>query len=447
MGVNARANLSVPRYTSYPTAPHFNGAIDGPVYEKWLRELNPDQPISLYLHVPFCKKMCWYCGCHTKIAARYTPVEDYVKALCEEIELLAGKLPGRFRVSHLHWGGGTPTILSGEDFKAVMALIGERFAFTEDAERAIEIDPRTVDVPKISALAEVGINRASLGVQDFSPDVQKAINRVQSFEVTQHATDTLRKAGIQKINFDLMYGLPLQSEEDVLKTVDLSHELRPDRIALFGYAHVPWMKTHMRLIKDEDLPDIDMRFRQTEAASGRLKELGYRQIGLDHFARADDTLSAAVESNKVSRNFQGYTTDTAEALLGIGASSIGRLPQGYVQNAVSLNDYKKTVANGQFPIIKGVATGPDDILRRYVIERFMCDLKVDLKEVCEKFGCGSSYFKTELNELKAFEDEGLVQLADEAVAITQKGRFYVRTVCALFDSYLNQGLARHSKAV
>ena len=443
----SRANLSVPRYTSYPTAPHFKGSIDSSRYESWLQEQDPAQPVSLYLHVPFCKKMCWYCGCHTKIAARYSPVETYAKTLRAEIEMLADRLPGRFSLSHLHWGGGTPTILSEEDFKATMALIGERFHFTSDAERAIEIDPRTVDAAKITALAAAGINRASLGVQDFSPAVQKAINRVQSFEITRNTTENLRRAGIEKINFDLMYGLPLQTEADILRTVDLSHQLRPDRIALFGYAHVPWMKSHMRLINDDDLPGAELRLSQAAAAATRLKQLGYRQIGLDHFARSDDTLATAQEKRQLHRNFQGYTTDMAQTLLGVGASAIGQLPQGYVQNAVSIHEYEKSVAKSQLPVIKGIETGPDDILRRYVIERLMCDLEVDLKEVCEKFGCEPTYFKTERAALQEYEDEGLVKLQDETITITHQGRFFVRTICALFDKYLEQGLARHSKAV
>ena len=434
----------VPRYTSYPTAPHFNDAIDGDVYEQWLRKLDLAKPLSLYLHVPFCQKMCWYCGCHTKIAA---PVARYAEALRAEIGLLADRLPGKFRVSHVHWGGGTPTMLSAEDFADVMALIGERFAFTPDAEKAIEIDPRTVDTEKISALAAAGINRASLGVQDFSPKVQEAINRVQSFELTKEVTENLRAAGIEKINFDLMYGLPLQTVEDVLQTVELSHQLRPDRIALFGYAHVPWMKTHMKLIRDEDLPDSEMRLRQAELAAEKLQDLGYRQIGLDHFAKADDTLSLALENGALNRNFQGYTTDTADALLGVGASSIGRLPMGYVQNAVPLQEYERRVLAGRFPIGKGIAISMDDRLRGQVIERLMCDLKVDLETAARQFGANLSYFSAELAELAPYEKEGLVTVQEGLLTITPKGRILVRAVCALFDSYLKQGLARHSKAV
>ncbi|MCF8466866.1 MAG: oxygen-independent coproporphyrinogen III oxidase [Sneathiella sp.] len=437
----------VPRYTSYPTAPHFTGAIDGGVYEQWLQDLDPAKPLSLYLHVPFCQKMCWYCGCHTKIVARYDPVARYAKALRAEIGLLADRLPGKFQISHVHWGGGTPTMLSSGDFTEIMALIDKRFVFTRDAEKAIEIDPRAVNVKKISALAAAGINRASLGVQDFSLKVQEAINRVQSFELTKEVTENLRAAGIEKINFDLMYGLPRQTEADVLRTVDLSHKLLPDRIALFGYAHVPWMKTHMKLIRDEDLPDSGMRVSQAELAAERLQELGYCQIGLDHFAKANDTLSLALENGALNRNFQGYTTDTADALLGVGASSIGRLPMGYVQNTVPLQGYETAVLAGQFPISKGIAVSMDDRLRGQVIERLMCDLKVDLEASARQFGADSSYFSTELAELKPYENEGLVTFQEGLLTITPKGRILVRAVCAVFDSYLKQGLARHSKAV
>lgn len=446
-GVRDRLNQSVPRYTSYPTAPHFSPAVTPQVYRDWLRALDPRKPLSLYLHVPFCQKMCWYCGCHTKIVARYDPVARYARALQAEIALLADTLPGHFSVSHVHWGGGTPTMLSAVDFSAIMSLIGDRFAIAEDAELAIEIDPRTVDRSKIEVLASAGINRASLGVQDFNREVQQAINRVQSFELTRDVTENLRAAGIDRINFDLMYGLPKQRVDDVLKTIELSHKLRPDRIALFGYAHVPWMKSHMKMIRDDDLPGSEDRFRQSNAAAERLLSLGYRQIGLDHFARADDAMSVALDDGRLSRNFQGYTVDGADALLGIGASSIGRLPQGYVQNIVPMQGYENEVLGGHFPAARGIAIDDDDRLRGLVIERLMCDLEVDLDAAARQFGADASYFTTELAELETFEADGLVSVQDNHIVILPAGRLLVRTVCALFDRYLSQGLAQHSKAV
>ncbi|TNE34848.1 MAG: oxygen-independent coproporphyrinogen III oxidase [Alphaproteobacteria bacterium] len=443
----AHAARAVPRYTSYPTAPHFTEAIDESRYRDWLANLDPALPLSLYLHVPFCRKMCWYCGCHTKIVARYDPVRRYASVLLTEIDLLADQLPGKFDVSHVHWGGGTPTILEAADFKEIMSRIRARFNFSGSAEKAVEIDPRTVDTMKIAALAEAGINRASLGIQDFSPVVQQAINRVQSFEVTRETVKTLRENGISKLNFDLMYGLPLQTEEDVLNTVNLSHALRPDRIALFGYAHVPWMKSHMKMIRDADLPDSAARIHQADVAAMRLKELGYVQIGLDHFAHADDPLAIALEEGRLNRNFQGYTTDIAENLIGLGASAIGRLAHGYVQNAAPIAAYEKAVIGGEFPIVKGVELSADDRLRRRVIERLMCDSGVDLGAVASDFGVGLDYFEDEMPGIREYCEDGIATFEKGRLALTEEGRPLVRTVCALFDRYLGSGAARHSRAV
>ncbi|GLQ05980.1 oxygen-independent coproporphyrinogen III oxidase [Sneathiella chinensis] len=442
-----RLEAAVPRYTSYPTAPHFSAFLDKEIYGAWLQELDPSVPVSLYLHVPFCRSMCWYCGCHTKISQKYEPIAGYASALRAEIRLLVKALPARFKVSHVHWGGGTPSILSSDDFASVMELIGSHFDYTEGAERAIEIDPRTADAPKIAALATAGINRASLGVQDFNPCVQEAINRVQSFEVTRDAVEALRANGIEGINFDLMYGLPHQTVDHVKETVRLSHSLSPDRVALFGYAHVPWMKTHMKMIRDEDLPGTAERVAQAEAAAAELSRLGYVQIGLDHFAKPDDDMAMALKEGTLQRNFQGYTTDDAETLLGIGASSIGRLPQGYVQNAVGIHDYERSVLNNGFATAKGVAVTTDDRMRRMVIERLMCDLVVDLAEIAGTFGQKTEIFDPELEALQEFRDEGLVTLEGKKVTVTETGRHLVRTVCAVFDAYLGNGKGRHSRAV
>ncbi|USG60425.1 oxygen-independent coproporphyrinogen III oxidase [Sneathiella marina] len=442
-----RLAQSVPRYTSYPTAPHFSPAIDARIYRQWLSELDPNTPLSIYVHVPFCRKMCWYCGCHTKVTAKYDPIAAYVDAMRTEIGLLASALPGKFSISHIHWGGGTPTILSPTDFGNIMRLFEDHFDFTDTAEKAIEIDPRTLDAPMIEALATAGINRASLGVQDFSPIVQNAINRVQPFETTKAVTEDLRRAGISNINFDLMYGLPLQSEADVRHTVDLAHSLSPDRIALFGYAHVPWMKSHMKMIQDQDLPDGPQRLAQATAAADRLTSLGYQKIGLDHFATEKDDLTTVREEGTLSRNFQGYTTDNAETLIGIGASSIGSLPGGYVQNVVPMHAYEETVQNGEFPVSKGIELNLSDKVRRHIIERLMCDLEVDLNSVSRLYQIPVSEFREELSELSEFENEGLVDITFNRLKVTDTGRLFVRTICSVFDQYLNQGLARHSKAV
>ena len=437
----------VPRYTSYPTAPHFQPVADAGFYKNWLTNLDPAKPISLYFHVPFCREMCWYCGCHTKITKKNAPIEDYAAALRAELQTLIKALPTRFKVSHVHWGGGTPSILSAEDFSSIMAMIEVHFDYTPDAERAIEIDPRTVDERIVKALAAAGINRASLGVQDFSPTVQLAINRVQPFDMTRDVVDLLRANGIKDLNFDLMYGLPLQTVEDVRRTIDLSHEMKPDRIALFGYAHVPWMKAHMKLIHDADLPDTDQRVEQATAAASYLQELGYTQIGLDHFASPDDSMSKALGSQQLKRNFQGYTTDDAETLIGLGASAIGMLPEGYVQNVVSIPEYKRRVMNGEFAIAKAIAVSSDDVIRREIIERLMCDLAVDLADVERRHGLAATSFDAEIERLQEFAADGLLSITGKHIHVNEDGRFLVRTICAVFDTYLGKGAGKHSRAI
>ncbi|MCK5276406.1 MAG: oxygen-independent coproporphyrinogen III oxidase, partial [Alphaproteobacteria bacterium] len=359
-----RYDKRVPRYTSYPTAPHFHPGIDAAVYESWLAAMAEGTPLSLYFHVPFCHEMCWYCGCHTKIVRRYQPVGDYAATMADEVTLIGGLLEARPPVTHMHWGGGTPTILSAEDLEHLMSKIRTGFNVVPDAEIAVEMDPRTMTEDRVQALARAGVNRASLGVQDFNEKVQKAINRIQPYEMTAQVVEWLRAAGIEAINFDLMYGLPYQTVEDVQRTVDLAAKMRPDRVAVFGYAHVPWMKTHMKMIPDESLPDAWQRFEQAEAAAERLAERGYRRIGLDHYALETDSMTEVLDQGRLRRNFQGYTTDEARALIGFGASSIGALPQGYVQNAVPLRAWAKAVHDGRPAVDKGIALSDEDRLRR-----------------------------------------------------------------------------------
>ena len=441
----ARFDRPVPRYTSYPTAPHFHAGIDAAAYRGWLGTLGGDTSLSLYLHVPFCQQLCWYCGCHTKLARRYEPVADYVALLEAEIGLVAAALPGRLPVRQVHWGGGTPTVLTASDFARLSEALRHRLG-AESAEVAVEVDPRTLTRAMAATLGSCGVVRASLGVQDFSPRVQQAINRVQSFEDTAQAVDRLRAAGITSINLDLMYGLPHQSVADVVRTVDLAVELGPDRLALFGYAHVPWMKKHMRLIEDAALPDGAARFAQAEAAAARLAEHGYRRIGLDHFARPEDEMARALAAGELRRNFQGYTVDEGEVLIGLGASAIGSLPQGYVQNAVPLNLYGEAIAAGRLATARGIALAPEDRLRRAVIEKLMCDLAVDLDQVAGAPGAAER-FAAEIEALRGMAAEGLVEIAGPRVTVTEAGRPLVRTVCAAFDAYLGRGAARHSRAV
>ena len=437
----------VPRYTSYPTAPHFHPGITAETYLGWLGGLPPEARLSLYLHVPFCAQMCWYCGCHTKVVRRYEPVSDYAETLLQEAALVADALPREPRAVQLHWGGGTPTMLSGDDFRRLTDGLRRAFRFDAAVEIAVEVDPRTLDAEKARALAAAGVTRASLGVQDFTAAVQAAINRVQPYEVTARAVDLLRDAGIRGINFDLMYGLPRQWVADLLRSIELAVTLAPDRIALFGYAHVPWMKSHQRLIVESELPKEAARWAQAEAAAARLEALGYLRIGFDHFARPEDPLARAVTEDRLRRNFQGYTDDPAEALIGLGASAIGSLPQGYVQNAVPIQDYRAAVAAGRPAVLRGCRLSADDRLRRAVIETLMCRLKVDLAGLCARHDADPADFAEEIAALDGMAADGLVEIEGSEIRVTEAGRPLVRSAAAVFDRYLKAGTARHSRAV
>ncbi len=437
----------VPRYTSYPTAPHFHPGITGETYLGWLGDLPAEARLSLYLHVPFCAQMCWYCGCHTKVVRRYEPVADYAESLVQEAELIAAALPPGPRAVQLHWGGGTPTMLSGDDFRRLTDRLRAAFRFDEGMEIAVEVDPRTLDADKAHALAAARVTRASLGVQDFTAAVQRAINRVQPYEVVARSVELLREAGVGSINFDLMYGLPRQWVADLLRSIDLAVSLGPDRIALFGYAHVPWMKSHQRLITESELPKETARWAQSEAAAARLEALGYLRVGLDHFARPDDPLAQALSQDRLRRNFQGYTDDPAEALIGLGASAIGSLPQGYVQNAVPIKDYRAAVAAGQPAVRRGCRLSDDDRLRRAVIETLMCRLKVDLAGLCAGHDATPADFAEEIAALDVMAADGLVEIEGSEIRVTEAGRPLVRSAAAVFDRYLKAGTARHSRAV
>jgi len=445
--LSKKYDLMVPRYTSYPTAPHFNDTVDALTYRRWLGELNPETPLSLYFHIPFCDEMCWFCGCYTKIVKRYQPVADYLDVLLKEIDLAADALPARFKVKHLHWGGGSPTMLKGPDWSRIIDKLRQRFDVGEDTAIAVELDPRTATEDYVKALAKAGVNRASIGVQSFDTDIQKAINRIQPYEVTARVIGWLRDNAIVDINMDMMYGLPNQTTEMVSGEADLAIGLKPVRIALFGYAHVPWMKSHMKMIDEAALPDADERWRQFEAASKKFVDAGYVAVGLDHFALPGDEMAVALRSGILHRNFQGYTADSAPAMLGFGASAIGHLPQGYVQNTSPLKAYRDTVTEGEFPIERGFGLAPEDRLRGEIIERLMCDLAVDLDEVCACHYTDASRFIPEITKLMDMASDGIVTLGRNRIEITETGRPFVRLVAAVFDAYLSQGKARHSRAV
>jgi oxygen-independent coproporphyrinogen III oxidase len=437
----------VPRYTSYPTAPHFHGGIDAGTYRAWLEELTDRQNLSLYVHIPFCDSLCWFCGCHTRVVHNYAPIASYLDVLFAEIDAVAPLLAGGRRVSHIHWGGGSPTLLGPVGVARLAERLSSRFRFEPGAEFAVEIDPRELSDETILALAAAGVNRASLGVQDCDETVQRAINRWQPFEVTRSAAERLRSAGINRLNVDIMYGLPHQTVRHVERTIDMVLTLKPDRVAVFGYAHVPDFKRHQRLIPVAALPDLGERLRQYDAAQSLLTANGYVAIGLDHFARAADPLAVASAQGTLRRNFQGYTTDTADALIGLGASSIGSLPQGYVQNWPDIPAYRKAVAGGALPVARGVALSDEDRVRRAVIERLMCDLGVDLDAITAKFGLPPDYFAAELTSLQPLAKQRIVEISANRLRIDPEMRAAVRLVCAAFDKYLAANNTQHAIAV
>jgi len=443
----AKYDLRVPRYTSYPTAPHFSPAVGAERYGQWLGELAPDTRLSLYLHIAYCAEMCWFCGCNTKITKQYAPIADYLDCLWREIDLVAEKLPARMAASHIHFGGGTPSILTPEDFVGTLDKLRQRFLLTEDAEVAVELDPRTTDEAYIKAMAKGGVNRASIGVQDFNPEVQEAINRIQPYDVTARVINWLRDNGIAEINMDLIYGLPHQTVGSLADTIALAVEFAPRRIALFGYAHVPWMKKHQRLIPDQALPGMEERWLQYDSAARQLIDAGYVQVGLDHFAAADDPMAIALKERRLHRNFQGYTTDAAEVLVGFGASGIGSLPQGYIGNETVIHLYKDMIRDGRLATTRGIAVDRDDLLRRSVIERLMCDLALDLDKLCADWQEDPAQFDDDLARLRPMQEDGLLAIEGRKITMTEGGRPLVRAACAAFDRYLHEGEMRHSRAV
>jgi len=391
--------------------------------------------------------MCWYCGCNTTIARRAEPVAEYLAALRSEIDMVAYHTAGPLRVSHVHFGGGTPTIVSPAQFAELMKLLREKFTLLPGAEVAIEIDPRTLTREMIRELGASGVTRASLGVQSFDPAVQQAINRIQSFEDTATAVEGLRKAGVGGINFDLIYGLPNQTVASCFDTVQKCLQLRPDRLSVFGYAHVPTFKKHQRKIDEAVLPDGANRHLQANMIACSLTNAGYRQIGLDHFALPGDDLVAAQAAGTLHRNFQGYTTDTSDVLVGFGASAIGRLDQGYVQNDAATRSYCTQIGRGDLATRKGYALSDDDRLRADIIERIMCDFRVDLQQVCTRHGTTPAAVLQSASRLHTLMADGIVDLEGAVLSVRDDARHLVRSVAYAFDAYIGTSGPVYSRAV
>lgn len=435
------AEQSAPRYTSYPTAPHFNASVDGDVYRGWLSELPADASLSLYLHTPYCREMCWYCGCHAFAAKRDEPVAQFVEAIQTEIDAVAAATPAR-RVTEIHWGGGTPNSLSPERFEVIATRLADRFDLRNCERHAVEIDPRLLTVGHVAAMARIGVNRASLGVQDFDENVQRAIGRVQPFEQVGAAVEMLRGGGIEALSFDLMYGLPRQTLESVRRTAELALSLRPARFSVFGYAHVPWFKTRQRLIDSAALPSASARHGLAEAIRDTLAGAGYVEIGYDHYARPDDPIAVAARGGALERNFQGFVEASCDALIGLGPSAISTLPQGYAQNDAEVGAWRAAIMGGGLAVKRGRGLTEDDRRRRGLIMRLLCDFELDL---ADQGGFGA--FPDALPDLQVLAADGLIELRGERIIIPKAGRAFARLAAQAFDAYRDTGSARHSRAV
>ncbi|MFD0857586.1 oxygen-independent coproporphyrinogen III oxidase [Roseovarius aquimarinus] len=430
-----------PRYTSYPPATEFGPMIGPDLMLDWLGDVAPGERISLYAHIPFCRRLCWFCACRTQASSGTAPLEPYIEGLEAEAALFAGALPDDVTVSHLHLGGGTPTFLPPELLTRLFASLESRFPRAPGAEISIEVDPTEIDAARLDALAAAGVTRASLGVQDFDPEVQAAIGRRQSFEETEAAARGLRARGIDAISLDLIYGLPHQSHASLTRTIDQALSLEPGRIALYGYAHVPWASKRQVMIRDEDLPSPRSRLDLSQEAAERIVAAGYERVGIDHFARPDDKLAIAARTSTLRRNFQGYTTDTATTLIGLGASSISRLPRGYAQNAPATAAWKARIEAGRLATIRGHADAGDDALRRAVIERLMCDFLVDP----EMFSDPATVRGWCWTVAAAWEGAAALD-ARGALRIRPEARHLTRMIAAEFDAYAIHG-SRHSAAI
>lgn len=437
---------SVPRYTSYPTAPHFHTGVDGATYRGWLDVLD-GEAISLYAHIPYCDRLCWFCACHTKMTRHYKPVKDYLASLYREVEAVGAAVRRKATVQAVHFGGGSPTMLRPDDIIALDARLRSSFDYRADTEISVEIEPNDMDEGRFDALAAIGMTRASLGVQDFDPKVQAAINREQSFELTRMVVEGVRARGVRSVNLDLLYGLPHQTCDSVAATIEQALSLRPDRIALFGYAHVPWFKKHQTMIDEAWLPGSEERYAQSQLAGEIVVASGYQRIGIDHFALPGDSLAVAARAGRLRRNFQGYTDDSCGTLIGLGPSAVSRLPQGYAQNTVATGDYQRLVDQTSLATARGVVLSDEDRMRGWVIERLMCDFAFSGREATERFGDAAEIIIAEARDLTDRAGGPLIVDAGDLFVVRPERRPLVRTIAARFDGYLGGGGARHSAAV
>ncbi|ACM93156.1 oxygen-independent coproporphyrinogen III oxidase [Nautilia profundicola AmH] len=425
-----------PRYTSYPTAVEFKDLSEDEI----LPFLKSDKPLSLYFHLPFCKSACYFCGCNVIYTSKADKRTKYIEYLEKELETLSKHLDTSRVVRQVHFGGGTPTFFTPEELAEVYALIKKHFKnYEKDAEISVEIDPRFFSREHMDVMKEFGVNRISFGVQDFNEETQKAVNRIQPFDLTKEAVDIAREAGINSINIDLIYGLPYQSLETFKKTLDLVLKLNPDRLAVFNYAHVPWMKKGMRKIDETTLPSPEEKLKIFKYVIDFFENNGYIMVGMDHFAKPEDELFKAIEKGELHRNFQGYTTKGGADLIGVGLTSIGETEDVYMQNYKDLKNYEKAVDEGKIPVFRGVILSEEDKIRKYIIMEMMANFSFDIKRFENKFGINFfDKFKDEVKELQEFVDEGLVEITPEKIKVNKTGSLLIRNIVLPFDEYFKK---------
>lgn len=448
-----RYDRSGPRYTSYPTADRFVEAFDEQAYRGRLqhRDLGGiTRALSLYVHVPFCSNICFYCGCNKIITRDHGRSAKYLRYLAKEAELVADLVAGDRRLCQLHIGGGTPTFLAPEELRTLMEIVGRHFDFAPDGEYSIEIDPRSVEPGTVTLLRQLGFNRLSIGVQDFDPDVQQAVNRIQDEAMTRATVAEARSAAFRSVNLDLIYGLPRQHVVAFNQTLEKVIDIDPDRVALYGYAHLPHVFKPQRRIAESDLPSAEERLDMMMLAIRRLTDAGYVYIGMDHFAKPDDELAIAQRQGRLHRNFQGYSTHAECDLVALGVTAIGNIGPSYVQNQRSLDEYYARLDAGMLPVMRGIELSADDLLRRALIQSLMCHGTVSIEslEIAHLVDF-ETHFAEELEELGGYVADGLVEIDDEWLSVTPRGRLLVRTICMVFDRYLRtqRKSANYSKVI
>jgi len=437
-----------PRYTSYPTVPEWSDTFGPAQYGEALAlaALQVDEPVSFYLHIPYCRKRCWFCGCNTMVSNSSERAGEYLARVEKELEMVKAALGKRDKISQFHWGGGTPSFLTDEQTIKAYEMFSKRFTFLPDAEISIELDPRVTSAERVALLKKLGFNRLSMGVQDFNDDVQGAIGRNQTEAETEALYRSCREQGYTGINFDLIYGLPKQTPESFGATIKQVIALKPDRVAMYSYAHLPQGKAHQLMIDVTALPTPEVKFELFHLARRLFAEGGYMQIGMDHFVLPTDELAKAAVKGKLRRNFMGYTVVASRDWIGVGMSSISFINNSFAQNFNGLTGYNEAIDNGRLATNKGMKLSADDLVRQHVISELMCNFRLDLSEVSSRYYINTDeYFREEFQRLQPLVDDGLVVKDNNLITITEIGRIFVRNIAMIFDAYLKEDRRKDSK--